>query len=203
MDRLSQTGTVRYFSYGAPTGKLYILGDDFVLKSLIFSGSLSRSYNVQKHFHKGKNRAIHAAKNFLDAYFGGIAAPHKPGAGKQTIRVVIEKSTLRFEYGSTVLHMDMAEFTKKEITVYRELLRVPFGRTISYGALAARAGIPGGARFIGNTMAKNNFPIIIPCHRVINADGAMGNYSGGRHIKKLLLEHEKTVSLPLDRAGRF
>jgi methylated-DNA-[protein]-cysteine S-methyltransferase len=50
--------------------------------------------------------------------------------------------------------------------------------------------VPGGGRFVGNAMAKNMFPVFIPCHRVIKSDGAMGYYSGGVHIKEFLLAHE-------------
>jgi O-6-methylguanine DNA methyltransferase len=203
LDRLNRAGDVRYSAYSGPTGELYILGDDFLLKSLIFASSLPRSYALKNHFQKAATAAINGAVDFLDVYFDRIALPHKTVTDKRAAKVIIKKSIIRFEQGTLVLQMDVSEFTKKEISVYRELLQVPFGRTISYGVLAARAGIPGGARFIGNTMAKNNFPVIIPCHRVINADGSMGNYSGGTHIKKLLLDHEKNTSLPLDRTGRF
>jgi len=202
LDRLSGTGDVRYAVYSGPTGEIYMLGDAVSLKALIFAGSLSRSYNVEKHFQKKATAPITAAGDFLDSYFGGDAETRKPESAKRAMRIVIINSIMRLERGGLILHMDVSEFTKNEVAVSRELLRVPFGRIISYRALAERAGIPRGARFAGNAMAKNNFPIIIPCHRVINADGTMGNYSGGTHIKKLLLDHEG-VSFPLNRAGRF
>lgn len=91
--------------------------------------------------------------------------------------------------GSIVL--DMEGYTEKEVAVYRELVKIKTGEKISYGELAARCGVPDGARFIGNTMAKNRFPVIIPCHRVVKSDGSMGNYSGGVDIKALLLRHEE------------
>ena len=74
--------------------------------------------------------------------------------------------------------------------MYSALVTIPFGATVTYGALAAMSGIPRGARFVGTTMAKNIFPIFIPCHRVILATGAMGNYTGGVDIKESLLRHE-------------
>jgi O-6-methylguanine DNA methyltransferase len=64
------------------------------------------------------------------------------------------------------------------------------GTTVSYGELASMSGIPGGARFIGNCMAKNRFPVLIPCHRVIKSDGSIGNFSGGVEVKEFLLDHE-------------
>jgi len=94
--------------------------------------------------------------------------------------------------GSIVL--DMEGFTEKEVSVYRELVKTGSGKTVSYGELAARSGVPGGGRFTGNTMAKNRFPVIIPCHRVIRADGSIGLFSGGEGIKEKLLRHESDLS---------
>lgn len=88
------------------------------------------------------------------------------------------------------LVLDVSGFTEKEINVYRELLEVRPGETVSYGLLADRSGIPGGARFIGNTMARNRFPVLVPCHRVVKSDGSLGNFSGGVHLKERLLAHE-------------
>ena len=75
--------------------------------------------------------------------------------------------------------------------MYQALMEIEIGTTVSYASLARRAGIPGGARFAGTTMAKNMFPLLIPCHRVIRSDGSMGGFSGAMEIKRFLLEHEK------------
>lgn len=77
--------------------------------------------------------------------------------------------------------------------VYVALRAVPYGETITYGELARRAGQPAAARAVGRLMAKNPLPIILPCHRVIAANGAMTGYSGGTGIatKIFLLNHEK------------
>lgn len=68
---------------------------------------------------------------------------------------------------------------------------IPLGRTLSYGALARIAG--SGARAIGQACARNPFPIVIPCHRVIGSGGAIGHYSGGSGVitKRWLLDHEQ------------
>jgi len=66
---------------------------------------------------------------------------------------------------------------------------------ISYGELAMLAGIPRGGRFVGNTMAKNRFPVIIPCHRVIKSDGTPGTYTSGPERKIFLLNHESTEKI--------
>jgi methylated-DNA-[protein]-cysteine S-methyltransferase len=71
--------------------------------------------------------------------------------------------------------------------------KIPFGKTLSYGELSKRAGIPKSARFVGSVCAKNRFPLLIPCHRVVKSDGSLGGYSGGIKIKKKLLEWEGAV----------
>ncbi len=103
-----------------------------------------------------------------------------------------EKKDMNFESGEyeNKLFLDMTGYSEKEISIYKNLLKVPFGSTISYGLLAEISSIPLGGRFAGNCMAKNRFPIIIPCHRVIKADGTWGNFTGGTHIKEFLLEYE-------------
>jgi methylated-DNA-[protein]-cysteine S-methyltransferase len=71
--------------------------------------------------------------------------------------------------------------------------QVGYGRTISYGQLAARAGVPRAARAVGNCMAANPLPLIVPCHRVVLADGRPGSYSapGGTRMKRRLLAMER------------
>lgn len=61
--------------------------------------------------------------------------------------------------------------------------RIPFGETVTYSQLAVRAGSPRAARAVGTTMAQNRFPIVVPCHRVVGADGALRGYSAPRGIE--------------------
>jgi methylated-DNA-[protein]-cysteine S-methyltransferase len=82
--------------------------------------------------------------------------------------------------------------------VLRRLSRLPFGRVISYGELAARAGSPKGARAVGAAMAANPMPVVIPCHRVIESRGKLGGYTGGVAIKKRLLTHEGVLPKTLN-----
>jgi len=70
------------------------------------------------------------------------------------------------------------------------LARVQYGRTISYGELAAEAGNPRAARAAGTACARNPIAIVIPCHRVIAGDGSLGGYGGGEDQKRLLLKLE-------------
>src|SRR5437764_15239576 len=74
--------------------------------------------------------------------------------------------------------------------VLRELARVPYGHTDTYGALAARAGRPRAARAVGTVMNRNPIPIVLPCHRIVGANGALTGYAGGLDIKRHLLQLE-------------
>jgi methylated-DNA-[protein]-cysteine S-methyltransferase len=77
--------------------------------------------------------------------------------------------------------------------VWMELTRIPFGETRSYGEIADSLGRPGAARAVGRANASNVLPVIVPCHRVIAADGTLGGFNGGLHLKERLLEHERNV----------
>jgi len=89
------------------------------------------------------------------------------------------------------LSMDELGVGAFESRVYSTLLSVPPGVTVSYGALAEMAGYPRAARAVGNAMAANPVPIIIPCHRVIRSDGSLGNYGNDPALKERLLEHAR------------
>lgn len=81
--------------------------------------------------------------------------------------------------------------------VYDELLKIGYGKTVTYKELAVKAGSPNASRAVGTAMAKNPVPLIIPCHRVINSNGKTGNYSlgdreNGKDTKIFLLDFEKS-----------
>ncbi|HEV8045450.1 MAG TPA: methylated-DNA--[protein]-cysteine S-methyltransferase [Rubrobacter sp.] len=78
-------------------------------------------------------------------------------------------------------------------TVWMELTRIPFGETRSYGEIADALGRPGAARAVGRANASNVLPVVVPCHRVIAADGTLGGFNGGLHLKGRLLQHEHNV----------
>jgi len=71
--------------------------------------------------------------------------------------------------------------------------RVPRGRVITYGRLARKIGFPGAARAVGNALARNPFPLIIPCHRCVREGGQLGGFRGGLDMKRALLEMEGVV----------
>ena len=74
--------------------------------------------------------------------------------------------------------------------VLAELARVPYGQTDTYGHLAALVGRPKAARAVGTVMNRNPIPIVLPCHRIVGANGSLTGYGGGLPAKKLLLELE-------------
>lgn len=76
-------------------------------------------------------------------------------------------------------------------TVWKQLQEIPYGKTISYSQLAQAINHPKACRAVGSANGKNPISIIIPCHRVIAADGSLGGYAGGLDIKKQLLDLEK------------
>ena len=74
------------------------------------------------------------------------------------------------------------------------LAAIPYGRTVSYGEQARRIGYPGAARAVGAANSRNPVPVILPCHRVIGANGSLTGFGGGLDTKRRLLEHEMLVS---------
>ena len=82
------------------------------------------------------------------------------------------------------------EGTRFQQAVWKALLAIPYGETISYGELARRLGLPNGARAVGLANGANPLPIIVPCHRVIGADGSLTGFGGGLPTKRALLSLE-------------
>lgn len=88
----------------------------------------------------------------------------------------------------------MTPFARK---VYKIVLNIPVGRVRSYKWVAEKAGSPRACRAVGQILKNNPYPIIIPCHRVVNSGGESGGYVFGSAKKKLLLELEKKINLCL------
>jgi methylated-DNA-[protein]-cysteine S-methyltransferase len=84
------------------------------------------------------------------------------------------------------------EGTDFQREVWAQLCAIPYGETISYGELARRVGNPKASRAVGLANGRNPVAVIVPCHRVIAADGSLGGYGGGLDRKTLLLELERT-----------
>ena len=92
----------------------------------------------------------------------------------------------------TDIRLKLDGFSPFHRRILLQCQRIPFGHTITYTNLAARSGSPRAARAVGNAMARNRFPLVVPCHRVVRSDGELGGFSApqGIKMKQRLLEME-------------
>ncbi len=86
--------------------------------------------------------------------------------------------------------LDLSAGTAFQQSVWRALLAIPFGKTTSYGALSSSIGKPLAVRAVGTAIGRNPIGVIVPCHRVIGADGSLTGYAGGLHRKEAFLKLE-------------
>lgn len=121
---------------------------------------------LRTEFEEGKSAVTERAAAELDEYFAGV----------------------RHQFDIPLLFVG-TEFQKK---VWNDLLSIPYGKTISYGEMARRMGLPRAVRAVANANGANSISIFAPCHRVIGSDGRPTGYGGGLPAKEFLLELEKT-----------
>lgn len=91
--------------------------------------------------------------------------------------------------------LDLSAGTEFQQSVWRALLKIPFGQTTSYGALSSSIGKPLAVRAVGTAIGRNPIGIIVPCHRVVGADGSLTGYAGGLHRKEAFLTLEGVLSV--------
>ena len=147
-----------------------LAADDVGLTGLWFEGARHYAQNLAHEHRSGETAHLAEACRWLDIYFSGRAPEFLPA-----------------------LHMQGTIF---QMTVWQELLRIPYGHTTTYGELAqivakAMGRTAMSAQAIGNAVSHNNISIIIPCHRVIGRDGSMVGYAGGMDKKEYLLNLER------------
>jgi len=116
-----------------------------------------------------------------------IFLKHKEGKTPAMSELAEYFEKIRQEFTCETIFTEGTEFEKK---VWETLKEIPYGETRTYKWLAEKIGRPQAFRAVGNALGKNPIPIIFPCHRVIEADGSIGGYSGGVNIKRRLLEFE-------------
>ena len=119
----------------------------------------------------------------------------RPGAGavEQLQRAVGQiDEYFRGERRDFDLDLDV-QGTEFQRLVWRELEGIPFGETRSYGEIAEAIGRPAAARAVGAATGRNPAPILVPCHRVVGASGALTGFAGGMEAKRALLTHEAEV----------
>jgi len=128
------------------------------------------------------------------------ARPSSPAPAEDTPRSSAEKKLVRqlenyfagkkTAFDPTAIPLDRSRWTPFQARVAAALAAVPHGTTVSYAELARAAGHPRAFRAVGNYMAVNPYPVIIPCHRVVKSDGSLGNFSAGTEWKARLLSLE-------------
>jgi methylated-DNA-[protein]-cysteine S-methyltransferase len=153
-----------YDNYESPQGPMLITATPKGLAGVYFKG--------QKHFPKRwdwrrdmRHPVLRKARRELEEYF----------AGRRT----------RFD---VPLDPQGTEFQRK---VWKAIAKVGFGKTLTYGELAKRAGHPGSARAAGAATGRNPIGIIVPCHRILGANGSLTGYAGGLARKRALLQLER------------
>lgn len=134
-------------------------------------------------------------KNTVEAQKNTI--PHEIQEVLDLIQQVLEGKSITLSQKIKQI-LDWSSLSEKERKILETLSLIPKGQTISYQELALKAGFSKKhSRFIGNVMAKNPFPLLYPCHRVITSRGKIGGYTGGKEIKQFLLEKEKEIKMYL------
>ncbi len=93
------------------------------------------------------------------------------------------------------LPLDISDGSDFQRLVWKQLAEIPYGETMSYGEIASVLGHEGAARAVGTACAKNPTPILVPCHRVLAANGKLGGFAGGLDTKRFLLGLEQRGSL--------
>ncbi len=155
-----------YGYFDSPVGRLLVAGDADRLHLISFP-SETRTNQPRADWRRD-DRLFVAAFGQLSAYFAG--------------------ELTQFDLP---LRLAGTAFQTKVWTALRE---IPFGATMSYGALASRIGKPGASRAVGGANGANPLPIVVPCHRVIGSDKSLTGFGGGVETKRFLLAHEQKVS---------
>jgi methylated-DNA-[protein]-cysteine S-methyltransferase len=121
--------------------------------------------------------------------FGSPSAPQGDAASLATAAIQLEQyfagERADFELGIAL------EGTEFERRVWDAVRAIPYGETASYAEIAARIGRPGACRAVGRANARNPIAVVVPCHRVVGADGSLTGYAGGIEMKRALLELER------------
>ena len=163
---------VAYDVVDSPLGSLFVAVSDPGLCTISYDTEpdakleqLARGFGMRV---LRAGRPVEPARTQLDEYFDGK---------RQRFDLDVDLRLAR-DFGRAVL---------------RELAAVPFGEVTTYGALAAQAGKPRAARAVGTIMNRNPIPIVLPCHRVVGANGSLVGYAGGLERKRSLLKLEGAI----------
>src|SRR5688572_27702621 len=153
-----------YDFYDSPHGRMLIVASDDGLTGVFFDGQKYHPQLEAGWRHDSRHPLLRQSTRELAEYFGGT----------------------RTHFETTLA----PEGTVFQRAVWKAISTVGFGRTITYSALAERAGFPGNARAAGAATGRNPLTIIVPCHRIVGANGSLTGYAGGLERKRALLALE-------------
>ncbi len=128
----------------------------------------------------------------LKARWPGARFHHEPGQAAATARRVFAPLVRTAPQARAPLRLHLLG-TRHQLRVWRALLAIPPGSVTSYGALAERCGVAGAARAVAGAVAANPIAVLIPCHRVLRASGALAGYAWGVPRKRVLLAWERAI----------
>lgn len=160
------TTMTTYAHIDSPVGPLLLAADDDGLHLIEFASPRHPAARGRD-WHEGSHAALDQTRAQLDEYFAG---------DRRTFDLPLSPRGTPFQRD-----------------VWRALQRIPYGETISYAALATGIGKPTATRAVGAANGRNPLPIVVPCHRVIGADGSLTGFGGGLPIKQFLLALEGAV----------
>ena len=129
-----------------------------------------------------------------EVFPGAVPDAGSPGDFHHKLYAFLSGQAVDFEIGA----LDFEAIDGFARRVLMADFAIPRGKVMTYGGLAAGLGVPGGARAVGNVMAGNPYPLVIPCHRVVRSGGSLGGFGGGLPMKRALLEKE---GICFDRRG--
>ena len=155
---------IRYARYQSPLGPVIAIANEHGITHIDFVGAKYARAIAPDWVEDPQSPALRACLAQLAQYFAG------------------ERTTFELP-----LAPEGSSFQQR---VWQEIARVPYGKTITYGELAKRAGAPGQARAAGAATGRNPIGVVIPCHRIMGADGSLTGYAGGLERKRGLLELE-------------
>jgi methylated-DNA-[protein]-cysteine S-methyltransferase len=174
MGRLAAIGTLHVERIDTPTGRMVLVTDD-----------QDRLRVADWEDHEGRMQRL------LGRHYGAAGFNLRDARGDSTARRALEA----YFAGDPNALRDVATATNGtefQRQVWAALRLIPVGRTISYGALAAKLGRPDAVRAVGLANGANPIAIVVPCHRVIGADASLTGYGGGLERKRWLLDHERS-----------
>lgn len=138
--------------------------------------------------------------SLVGLYFSGERTPPDPGLlGPEGADAVLAAARLQLQeyFAGQRRFFDLpiaARGKPFQLAVWQALRSIPYATTVSYGEIARRIGSPTASRAVGLANGQNQIPIIVPCHRVIGADGSLTGYGGGIERKRFLLDLERRVA---------